>query len=81
MNSTRHMSLAQFVAHHGGIYYQRGEPDKGELRNIRQHSKKLRGANAVFKKGGHPSDLLCILDLSVATSAAKDGNTERSRMP
>lgn len=60
MNSTRHMSLAQFVAHHGGIYYQRGEPDKGELRNIRQHSKKLRGANAVFKKGGHPSDLLCI---------------------
>jgi len=60
MNNTRHMSLAQFVATHGGIYYQKGDHDKGELQNIRHHSKKLRGVNAVFKKGGRPSDLLCI---------------------
>lgn len=60
MKSTRHMSLAQFVATIGGIYYQPGEWDRGELENIRYHSKRLRGANAVFKKNGHPSDLLCI---------------------
>ena len=60
MNNTRHMSLAQFVAAQGGIYYQKDEYDHGELTNIRYHSQKLRGANAVFKKGGRPSDLLCI---------------------
>ncbi len=60
MNNTRHMSLAQFVAEQGGIYYQQGEWDAGELANIRYHSSKLKGSNAVFKKSGRPSDLLCI---------------------
>ena len=52
-------SLAQFIAHHGGVRYYRDSSNRGEIDRVRETNKFLRGRNAVFRIKGHPEDIAC----------------------
>lgn len=66
------LSLAQFVAHLGGIREQRTAHDAGELKNIRQLSAKLPGKSSVYRLKGTPVDELAPEVMSAGYSVTED---------
>lgn len=66
------LSLAQFVAHLGGIREQQTQHDAGELKNIRQLSTKLAGKSAVYRLKGSPVDELVAEVMSAGYNVTED---------
>lgn len=66
------LSLAQFVAHLGGIREQHTQHDAGELKNIRQLSTKLAGKSAVYRLKGSPVDELVAEVMSAGYNITED---------
>ena len=66
------LSLAQFVAWHGGIAADRHHENQGELQNIRQLSSKLVGRNAVYRLDGTPVDEIVAEVMSAGYNVTED---------
>ncbi len=66
------LSLAQYVAWHGGIKAQQTGHDIGELANIRQLSAKLVGKSAVYRLQGTPVDEIVAEVMSAGYNVTED---------